>query len=246
MLHRIRIRFPVTLLLICLIACVTHLHAQETGAADTGQQAGQSGEDPLEDAGKEHTGRLKQLREELAGLDKSYLQASGEDKAIFWNQIRSKRKELGSGLEELIAYIGKLEDAGRDAAQYQKFTRELLSVLSADLTESIKESQKKIIKLREQRSTASAEEQEILDKQIEELGFYRRSEAFDEKEKITIRFADIVTRGATAVDLEVLEYVGKYYSEDEIVELTMVIALANLVNRINDTLQIEPDLGLKI
>jgi len=37
--------------------------------------------------------------------------------------------------------------------------------------------------------------------------------------------------------------VGRYYSEDEIVELTMVIALANLVNRINDTLQIEPDLG---
>jgi alkylhydroperoxidase family enzyme len=41
----------------------------------------------------------------------------------------------------------------------------------------------------------------------------------------------------------VLEYVGKYYSEDEIVELTMVIALANMVNRINDTLQIEPDQG---
>jgi alkylhydroperoxidase family enzyme len=41
----------------------------------------------------------------------------------------------------------------------------------------------------------------------------------------------------------VLEYVGRYYSEDEIVELTMVVALANLVNRINDTLQIEPDLG---
>jgi len=46
------------------------------------------------------------------------------------------------------------------------------------------------------------------------LGFYRRSEAFDEKEKITIRFADIVTRGATAVDPKVLEYVGKCYSGD--------------------------------
>ncbi len=69
------------------------------------------------------------------------------------------------------------------------------------------------------------------------------SEAFDEKEKSTIRFADIVTRGASAVDPVVLEYVGKHYSEDEIVELTMVIGLANLVNRINDTLQIEPDLG---
>ena len=79
--------------------------------------------------------------------------------------------------------------------------------------------------------------------QIKALRFYQNSEIFDEKEKTTIRFADIVTRGATAVDADVLEYVGKYYSEDEIVELTMVISLANLANRINDTLQIEPDLG---
>jgi len=89
--------------------------------------------------------------------------------------------------------------------------------------------------------TASAKQAGVTDKQIQELRFYRHSEAFDEKEKIIIRFADIVTRGATAVDPAVLEYVGKYNSEDEIVELTMVIALANLVNRINDTLQVEVD-----
>jgi alkylhydroperoxidase family enzyme len=83
----------------------------------------------------------------------------------------------------------------------------------------------------------------VTEEQIKALRFYQRSEAFDEKERATTRFADIVTRGATAVDADVLEYVGKYYSEDEIVELTMVIALANLANRINDTLQIEPDLG---
>jgi alkylhydroperoxidase family enzyme len=52
-----------------------------------------------------------------------------------------------------------------------------------------------------------------------------------------------VTRGATAVDADVLDYIGEFYSEDEIVELTMVISLANLANRINDALQIEPDLG---
>ena len=52
-----------------------------------------------------------------------------------------------------------------------------------------------------------------------------------------------MTRGATAVDADVLAYVGQYYTEDEIVELTLVIGLANLVNRINDTLKIEPDLG---
>ncbi|CAB1056556.1 hypothetical protein D1BOALGB6SA_1293 [Olavius sp. associated proteobacterium Delta 1] len=83
----------------------------------------------------------------------------------------------------------------------------------------------------------------MTEKQIAALRFYQRSEAFDEKEKTTIRFADIVTRGATAVDSNVLEYIGKFYSEDEIVELTMVIALANMVNRINDALKIEPDLG---
>ncbi len=83
----------------------------------------------------------------------------------------------------------------------------------------------------------------MTEEQIKALRFYQRSEAFDEKERGTIRFADIVTRGATAVDADVFEYIGKYYSEDEIVELTMIIALANMVNRINDTLQIEPDLG---
>ena len=75
------------------------------------------------------------------------------------------------------------------------------------------------------------------------MRFYQKSDVYDEKEKTTIRFADIVTRGATAVDAGVLDYVGKFYSEDEIVELTMVITLANMVNRINDALKIEPDLG---
>jgi alkylhydroperoxidase family enzyme len=83
----------------------------------------------------------------------------------------------------------------------------------------------------------------VTNEQIESLRFYQRSEAFDAKEKTTIRFADIVTRGAAAVDAEVLKYIGKFYTEDEIVELTMVIALANMVNRINDALEIEPDMG---
>ena len=89
--------------------------------------------------------------------------------------------------------------------------------------------------------TASAKQAGVTDEQIEALRFYQRSDAFDEKEKVTIRLADIITRGATAVDADVLGYIGKYYSDDEIVELTMVISLANLVNRINDSLQIQPD-----
>jgi alkylhydroperoxidase family enzyme len=83
----------------------------------------------------------------------------------------------------------------------------------------------------------------VTEAQIDALKFYQRSDAFDDKEKATIRFADLVTRGASAIDSDVLTWVGQHYTEDEIVELTLVIALANLVNRINDTLQIEPDLG---
>jgi len=41
----------------------------------------------------------------------------------------------------------------------------------------------------------------------------------------------------------VLAWLGTYYSDSEIVELVMVIGLANLVNRFNDTLQVQPDLG---
>jgi alkylhydroperoxidase family enzyme len=82
----------------------------------------------------------------------------------------------------------------------------------------------------------------VTNEQIEALKHYRQSDAFDAKEKATIRFADLVTRGATAIDEEILKWLGRYYSEDEIVELTLVISLANMVNRINDTLQIEPDL----
>jgi alkylhydroperoxidase family enzyme len=58
-----------------------------------------------------------------------------------------------------------------------------------------------------------------------------------------VRFADLVTRGAAAIDASVLEWLGSYYSDSEIVELVLVIGLANLVNRFNDTLQVQADLG---
>lgn len=83
----------------------------------------------------------------------------------------------------------------------------------------------------------------MTDEQIAALPSYQRSDAFDEKEKATIRYADQVTRGAASVSPATLEALGKFYSEDEIVELTLAIAVANFTNRFNDALQVEPDLG---
>lgn len=52
-----------------------------------------------------------------------------------------------------------------------------------------------------------------------------------------------MTRGAAGLRERALEELRHYYSEDQLVELSLVIAVANLTNRFNDALQIEPDLG---
>lgn len=75
------------------------------------------------------------------------------------------------------------------------------------------------------------------------MPFYQRSSLFDAKEKMTLLYAERVTRGAAAVREGTLEELKKYYSEDQIVELTLAICMSNFTNRFNDALQIEPDLG---
>jgi alkylhydroperoxidase family enzyme len=52
-----------------------------------------------------------------------------------------------------------------------------------------------------------------------------------------------MTRGAAAIREGTLQELAQYYSVDQIVELTLVICVANFTNRFNDALQIEPDLG---
>lgn len=83
----------------------------------------------------------------------------------------------------------------------------------------------------------------MTEEQINALQFYRTSKVFDEKEKATLLYAERITRGAAAIRSGTLEELRKYYSEDQIVELTLVICVANLTNRFNDALQVEPDLG---
>jgi alkylhydroperoxidase family enzyme len=58
-----------------------------------------------------------------------------------------------------------------------------------------------------------------------------------------LAYADGVTRGAPAVREETLQELRRYFSEDQIVELTLVICMANFTNRFNEALKITPDLG---
>ena len=80
---------------------------------------------------------------------------------------------------------------------------------------------------------------------MKELPDYKHSKAYDEKEMAVLNYADLVTRGAAAISEGVLEALGKYFSSDEIVELTLMIALANFNNRFDLALMVDPDVVLK-
>lgn len=83
----------------------------------------------------------------------------------------------------------------------------------------------------------------LTDEHIRALGFYQRSPLFDAKDKATLLYTERVTRGAAALREGALQALREHFSEDQIVELTLVICAANFTNRFNDALQLEPDLG---
>ncbi len=83
----------------------------------------------------------------------------------------------------------------------------------------------------------------MTDEQIRALTFYQRSPLFDEREKAVILYADRLTRGAAGMRERALEELKQLFSEEQIVELTLVVGIANFTNRFNDGLRLEPDLG---
>jgi uncharacterized peroxidase-related enzyme len=91
---------------------------------------------------------------------------------------------------------------------------------------------------------ASSKGAGVTAEQIAALPFYTRSPLFDEKEKATILYADRVTRGACGLRQPAMESLLKYFDEGQIVELTLVICMANFTNRFNDATQVIPDLGV--
>lgn len=58
-----------------------------------------------------------------------------------------------------------------------------------------------------------------------------------------ILFAERLARGAAGIRAGALEELRQHFSEDQIVELTLVACMANFTNRFNDGLQLEPDFG---
>ena len=90
--------------------------------------------------------------------------------------------------------------------------------------------------------SASGKKHGITDEQIKNLAFYQRSEAFDAKEKAVLLYAERVTRGASALRPPALQELKQYFNDDQIVELTLTICIANFTNRFNDAMMCTPDI----
>ena len=94
-----------------------------------------------------------------------------------------------------------------------------------------------------QAHTASGKKHGVTDQQIQSLAFFLRSHAFDEKEKAVLLYAERVTRGASAIRPGAVQELKQYFTDDQIVELTLVISIANFTNRFNDAMLTTPDIG---
>jgi len=91
--------------------------------------------------------------------------------------------------------------------------------------------------------SASGKKRGVTEDQIKALAFFQRSEAFDAKEKAVILYAERMTRGAAAIRPAELQDLKQYFDDDQIVELTLTVCIANFTNRFNDALTVTPDLG---
>ena len=75
---------------------------------------------------------------------------------------------------------------------------------------------------------------------VEELSSWKQSTLFDEKEKIVLEYTEAVTYSDQQVTNEQMEKLKEFFNEDEIVELTGLIAFQNLSSKFNSALDVEP------
>ena len=91
--------------------------------------------------------------------------------------------------------------------------------------------------------SASGKKNGVTEDQIKSLTFFLRSDAFTDKEKAVLLYAGRVTRGASAIRAGALQELRQHFSDDQVVELTLTISIANFTNRFNDALLTTPDIG---
>jgi uncharacterized peroxidase-related enzyme len=162
--------------------------------------------------------------------------------------------ELGGIYDKMIRKLGIMPNFYAVMAQRPAVLKNFLAFYASIINEgSLEQKYKELAYLKTaivngcqyctRAHTSSAKGIGITEEQIQALTFYKNSELFDEKEKAVILYAERVTRGAAGIREGSLQELKRYFTEEQVVELTLTICVANFTNRFNDALQIEPDLG---
>lgn len=79
----------------------------------------------------------------------------------------------------------------------------------------------------------------VREEQLRDLGIADESDAFDDTERLVVRYADAMTRTLVEVPAEMFVELRRCFSDPEIVELTTAIAWENWRARFNHALDIE-------
>ena len=78
----------------------------------------------------------------------------------------------------------------------------------------------------------------VADEKIEALHDYASSPLYDEKERTALEYADSMTITGREVSDELFARLRSFFSEDEIVELTAIIAWENSSSKFNRALRV--------
>jgi len=73
---------------------------------------------------------------------------------------------------------------------------------------------------------------------VEALERWQESELFDNKERVVLEYVEAVTYTGRQVDDNLTQRLYEYFNEDEIVELTGLIAFQNLSSKFNSALDL--------
>ena len=78
----------------------------------------------------------------------------------------------------------------------------------------------------------------IGDEKLLDLANYAASAHYDDRERVALEYADAMTITGRDVSDELFERLRAYFNDDEIVELTMVIAFENSSSKFNRALRV--------
>jgi alkylhydroperoxidase family enzyme len=81
------------------------------------------------------------------------------------------------------------------------------------------------------------------DEKLEQLHLYRTSPLFSERERIVLGYAEAVTLTGAPITDETFATLRSFFSDDEIVELTTIIAWENSSSKFNHAMNV-PSMSL--